>query len=391
MKELAMEKGGSLVVLGVLAAIVAMTSCDKSGESPKGRKSEEALASETSTHPPMKFKTVRYVDKHGIGIEAFRMLIPTDWTFDGEIRWVLDNPGMPAVACFRITSPDGKNEVETFPNQAFFWTTNQMTLQNKPVGSKYFGAEVRRPVGAMHALKSIVLKRFRSGHKNLRIVSEERLPDLARSLGAGQSQPGISVSADGASIRVEYKLGDAVKEEEIYAVVESFSFPVQSMFGTQTNTMWTVDYIFSFKSDKGQLDEQTKLFQTIVASFKLDPQWFSKYNQVVEYLIQRQIQQIHSIGELSRIISRTHNDISDMMMETYNNRQNVYDKISENFSRNIRGVDGYYDPAKGETVELPSGYNEGWVNGLGEYILSDNPNYNPNVGSNQNWQRMEKK
>ena len=169
----------------------------------------------------------------------------------------------------------------------------------------------------------------------------------------------------------------------MYAVFESFSFPMQSMFVTQTNTMWGVGYIFSFKSDKGKLDEQTKLFQTIVSSFRLSPRWFSKYNQVVEYLIQQQIRQIQSVGELSRIISRTHNEISDMMMETYNNRQQVYDRLSENFSQHIRGVDEYYDPVEQRRVELPSGYNEGWVNGLGEYILSDNPNYNPNVESNQ--------
>ena len=80
-----------------------------------------------------------------------------------------------------------------------------------------------------------------------------------------------------------------------------------------------------------------------------------------------------------------------MMMETYNNRQQVYDRLSENFSQYIRGVDEYYDPVQQKRVELPSGYNEGWVNGLGEYILSDNPNYNPNVGSNQHWERLEKK
>ena len=230
---------------------------------------------------------MRYVDTQGIGIEAFTMLIPSDWTFDGAIRWVLDNPGMPAVASFRITSRDGKDEVETFPNQSFFWTTNPMTLQLKPVGSKYFGAEVRPPVGPIEALKKIILPRFRKGFKDLRIVSQRELPELASSLGAGQSQPGVRAEAEGASVRIEYKVGERLKEEEIYAVVESFSFPLQTMFGTHTNTMWTVDYIFSFKSDKGRLDEQTKLFQTIVSSFRLSPQWFNKYNQVVEYLIQQ--------------------------------------------------------------------------------------------------------
>jgi hypothetical protein len=80
-----------------------------------------------------------------------------------------------------------------------------------------------------------------------------------------------------------------------------------------------------------------------------------------------------------------------MMMETYNDRQKVYDRLSENFSQSIRGVDEYYSPVDERGVELPAGHNEGWVNGLGEYILSDDPNYDPNVNSNQHWQRMEKK
>ncbi|MEK9137495.1 MAG: hypothetical protein AAB393_10265, partial [Bacteroidota bacterium] len=313
-------------------------------------------------------------------------------SFDGEIRWLLDNPGMPAVANFRVRSKNGMDELEVFPNQSFFWTTNQMILGMFPVGSRYFGAEVRPPVGPIDALKRIVVPRFRKKLEGLNVASEDHLPDLAQTLGAGvQNQPGITSGADGARIRIEYTKNGLRMEEEIYTVVESFSFPIQTMYGTVTNTMWTVGYIFSFKSEKGKLDEKTRLFQTVVSSFKLNPQWFSKYNQVVEYLIQKQIQKIHSIGELSRIISRTHNEISDMMMESYNNRQKVYDRLSENFSQHIRGVDEYYNPVEQRGVELPSGYREGWTNALGEYILSDDPNFNPNEGSNLTWHRMERK
>jgi hypothetical protein len=390
--EINMNRFVLFVVLGVLFFGVLLSACKKFEQSmPKNAASGEEAAATAQSKVALKFKTVSYVDRQGIGIEAFRMLIPTDWSFEGGIRWLLENPGMPAVASFRIRSETGKDELEVFPNQSFFWTTNQMTLQLFPVGSRYFGAEVRPPVGAIAALRDIVIKRFRKGYSELHVVSERQLPDLARSLGAGQSQPGVTAGAEGASVRIEYKLGQSLKEEEIYAVVESFSFPIQSMFGMQTNTMWTVDYVFSFKSDKGHLDDQTKLFQTIISSFRLNPQWFNKYNQVVEYLIQRQIQQIRSVGELSRIISQTHNEISDMMMETYNNRQQVYDRLSENFSQHIRGVDEYYNPVEQKPVELPSGYHQAWTNSLGEYILSDQEDFNPNIGSNQTWQKMEKK
>lgn len=79
----------------------------------------------------MAFKTFVYIDKEGTGIEAFRMPIPSDWVFEGGIRWVLDNPGMPAVAQFRVRNPKGREEFEVFPNQAFFWTSARRTTKSR--------------------------------------------------------------------------------------------------------------------------------------------------------------------------------------------------------------------------------------------------------------------
>jgi hypothetical protein len=107
-------------------------------------------------------------------------------------------------------------------------------------------------------------------------------------------------------------------------------------------------------------------------------------------MAQRQIQQIRSVGEMSRILSQTSNEISDMMMETYNQRQEANDRIAENFSQYVRGVDQYQNPFEEKGVELPSGYNHAWVNNNGEYILTDDPNFNPGVGSNLHWQEMPK-
>jgi hypothetical protein len=341
--------------------------------------------------PMLRFKTFSYVDREGIGIEAFRLLIPSDWKADGTIHWVLDNPGMPAVASFRVSDPLGANEFEIFPNQPFFWTNNPMVRQLFPVGSKYFGSEVRAPVRVLEALEQIVLRRFRVRAAHMQVVGEQLLPDLAKTLGAGKAEPGVSAWAEGGKIRIQYEQAGTPLEEEIYGIVESYSFPIQTMTGVATNTLWTVDYLFSFKAKKGALDAHAKLFQAIATSFRLNPQWFNKYTQVVEYLIKRQIQQIHSIGELSRIISQTHNEISESSLQSYYDRQAVYDRVAENFSQHIRGVDGYYDPYEQRTVELPSGYRHAWTNNLGEYILTEQEDFNPNIGSNLHWEMMDRK
>jgi hypothetical protein len=383
----------SLIVL-VIVFSAGLLACQKSDQEQQARKGldQSGMSSAKEEKGTIRLKTLVYVDHQGIGIEAFRVLIPCEWKFEGGIKWILDNPGMPAVASFRIHNPNGLEELEGFPNQAFFWTDNPTQLQLFPVGSRYFGSEVCPIVGPVDALRRIILPRFRGNVRDLRIVREEELPDLAKSLGAAtQSLPGLSTSADGARLRIQYQRGGKWMEEELYGLVESMSFPIRSMFGQFTNTNWYVDYLFSFKAEKEKLDANSKLFQTMATSFRVNPQWFNKYNQVVQYLIQKQIQHIRNLGELSRIISQTHNEISDMMMQSYNQRQDVYDRVAENFSHYVRGVDQYYNPVEQKPVELPSGYRQAWTNSLGEYVLSDQEDFNPNVGSNQTWQKMERK
>jgi len=340
----------------------------------------------------VKFKTVQYIDKDGIGIEAFRILIPSDWKFEGGIYWTnLDNPAMPAVSAIKVSNPDGSEELETFPNQMFFWTDNPMTMSMFPAGSRYFGAEVRQPTDSLGYIENILIQRARGDVSGLRIMEKQKLPELAKQLVAGQQQPGIKTSVDSGKVRIEYQKNGKIYEETIFAVIEYLSFPIQSMYGTTTNTNWIGDYLFSFKAEKGKLDASTKVLQTMVNSFQVNPQWFNKYNQLVQYLIQNQIRRIQAIGQISRIISQTSNEISDMMMQSYNDRQATYDRISDNFSQMIRGVDSYYNPIEQKSVELPSGYGNAWTNSLVEYILSDDPNYNPNIGSNLNWQEMKMK
>jgi hypothetical protein len=241
-------------------------------------------------------------------------------------------------------------------------------------------------------LRQVVLPRFRSHVTNLNIIKEETVPELAAAIRAtSQQQGGIISNFDAAKVRVEYNVSGRNMEEEIYAVVESYSFPVQSWGQVTYNTTWTVDYIFSYKAMKGKLEPASKIFETITYSFQTNKYWYNKYVQLVEYLIKAQIQQIHNVGEFSRKLSQISDEIREDNLKSWYDRQAVGDRIAEDFSQYVRGVDEYYDPIEGRPVELPAGYDNAWSNANGEYIISDNPNFNPNVGSNLNWEPMKKK
>ena len=350
-----------------------------------GRKADEKVQQ-------LKFRHFSFVDQQGTGLEVFRFLIPVDWQFEGGINWVLDNPAMPATIPFRVFNTRGKDEFEAFTNRCFFWTTNLGLLGMFPPGTKYFGSTVKLPVNAQTALKQIIIPDERRGYQNLKIISQSDLPELVEALGAGKQAKGFGSSkATGAKMRFSYTKNGTEMEEEIYAVVEKMTFPVKSATGLFFNTIWFVDYIFSFKGEKGKLENQTKNFQTITSSFRLNPRWYAKYSNVIEYLAQQQITQIRSVGEFSRMLSQMSDQMRSEQLQQFESRSNVYDKVSEKFSDNTLGIDRYYDPFEERQVELPSGFNHAWCNNNGEYVVTDNPNYNPNVGSNSDWKELQKK
>ena len=115
----------------------------------------------------------------------------------------------------------------------------------------------------------------------------------------------------------------------------------------------------------------------MVFSVRINPSWLNKYLQVQQMWIQNQMQAIRSAGELSRYLSRTSAEISDMNMRAWEERQASQDRLSREFSEYIRGVETYVDPVNSRNVELPSGFGNVWTNGS-DYILSDSPGYNPN-------------
>ncbi len=337
-------------------------------------------------------KTVTCNDQQGIGMEAFRLLIPATWEFEGGIHWLLNNPGMPAVIAFRAYNPQGQEAFEVFPNISCYWTNNPMVRMTFPVGSFYFGNEVRPPLQALQALQEMVIPRYRGQMAGLQIIAQEHLPDLPKALQAGSpAAPSTPTEADGGRVRIHYPRASQEVEEDLFGVVEVNRMTMPVMLGTMDVIFWMVEYLFSFRALAGQLDHLSDTFMGIVRTFRLNPQWYGRYMQVSQYLIQNQIQQIQHVGQISRIISQTNNQISDMIMDSYNQRQATMDRLSNQFSQSIRGVDEYNDPFAGRGVELPGGYSHAWSNALGEYIVSDDPNFNPNIGSNATWEPMQRK
>lgn len=151
---------------------------------------------------------------------------------------------------------------------------------------------------------------------------------------------------------------------------------------------WYIDYVFSFKAGRNMLDSQAKVFQTMGYSLKVNPRWFAKVANVREMLAQNAIRGIKAIGRIGDMVARAGSNLREDQMRDWERRQQANDRIVQNFTDNIRGVERFNDPFAGKEVELPSGYGRAFANNLGEYIVTDSPSFNPNVGSNLRWEEM---
>jgi len=312
--------------------------------------------------------------------EAFRMLIPSDWRVEGGVVW---HPELATLAysAMRISSPSGPERLEVFPVLPFTWS--ERGYIGFPQGSLYLGQIVQPPVDIPAFLQQAVLPQYR-GDVSPRITGGEDLPDVANAIGASIQEPGATKRVVARRTRIEYQEGGRSLEEDVYCVMV-----YTQTYLTPGITMWGPERLFGFRAEKGKLDAQTPLLYAMGSSLWISPSWFNKYLQLRDMWIQNQMAAIRSAGELSRYLSRTSDEISAMRQEAWEQRQASQDRISQQFSEYIRGVETYHDPFQDRPVQLPSGYNDVWVSRNGEYILSTDVNFNPNVATQGTWQRID--
>ncbi len=347
----------------------------------------DASAWNSSSPNVQTFVTYKYIDPM-TGMEAFRLLIPKGWKAQGSIKWS-SNPALPAQSRFCFYNPNGPEEFNLFPTRTYFWTDNRMFLSTNPPGSLRFGSLVAEPIGLHEAFTGVIIPGSGRGMKNVRITSEKNVPELAK-LAAGVPVQGVRSSAQGGKMRIEYPEKGRQMEEEIFAAVSQFviTLPGSGYSGNYFINYWFIDYVFSFKDEKGKLDSKTKTWQTIIYSLKVNPAWFAKVVNVKEMLAQQQMRNIRAIGRIGEMVAQAGSKMREDQQRDWERRQQVQDRIAQNFSDYIRGVDRYHDARAGKEVELPSGYGNAWANNLGEYIVTESPGYNPNIGSNQHWEQL---
>lgn len=331
-----------------------------------------------SAKDSLRFTRLSVKDPGINNIEAVSFLIPAGWKAKGGVQWFPEYSIL-ANLLMSVGDPATGAAIEFLPIQNFIWLT-QMVVPMQP-GTNYLGNILWQPIADVSQfIQFFYMPKTLRHLQGARVVSRDNLPDLAaevaRSIG-GQA------TVKSARIRYEYQLGGRPWEESVYCTLVYTNW--------QMGTIWSVQSAYSFRAPKGQLDRLTPLMNTTVSSARLSQEWYGGYMYVQKLFQDRMNQNIRDAAAISATITRNSEEIRRMFSESYRQRSESQDRISQSFSEYIRGVDTYRNPYEGRPVQMPSGYRDAWVNPRGEYLLSNDVGFNPNVGDTTEWRRMDRR
>lgn len=150
----------------------------------------------------------------------------------------------------------------------------------------------------------------------------------------------------------------------------------------------------ALSADKNAYGQAKTDFIASLVNFQINPQWVNANNQYWAQVAQQQnaghqqrMADIQAQGQAILERGRANSAMMDANHQQFMNNLRSDGGHSEfiDYIRDEQNVTNTYD---GQTYKVESGSNYYWMNSNGEYIQTDNPNWNPNTDpayNNQTW------
>ncbi len=391
-----------------------VTGCNNGDKSTPGTNNSDTHKSASSKFTEgedyTEFTRARVMDKAGFNqpVEAFSLLIPKNWTFDGGIIW---NP--PGTDCagtnqgIKAVSPDGKYSFEMLPNYMWSFTNDQQPGQfNQRAGNSSY-CSYGEPLNAEAYFKNVFAP---SDLGNPEVISVNENPGGVQSMQEsyektrremmryGSSQ--VNFFPSGINARVKWSNGT---QAIIICGVTIIETVVPNNYNGTSNKIYTstASERIVFMHPAGESEKAANLLSVIMSSIRTNTAWKNSVDNF--WLDVREKRQIAHIGRINMLDEQTRQmgenaikkgqqnlNSMDANMRSWEAAQQSGDRIHTNFVKAIREVENYRDETG--KVELSSGYNHAWSRSDGSsFIMSDNPNFDPSsVFSDQRWKEMKK-
>jgi hypothetical protein len=291
-----------------------------------------------------------------------------------------------------------------FPGWGWAWADDPMmrqAMQNQNAMTAQLGGartELGPPMSARDFLTRIAVPRLRPGAK---VLGVEPIPDLEQPLQsqvkqaqtlAAQAGVQMRLKADHGRARIQLPAGKLPAEEWLTAVVYTRATAMPSMnpaTGQMVHSAMyqsSADQLFALRAPPGELPAHEKLFRTVLSTVRVDPTWQARVAQVQSNMAAANVQ---GARDRSKIIAQSAEDTRRIIREGYENRQRSEDRNAERWSDAMRGVQNFRNPSTGEDVKLSNEYAHAWVNGDGEYVMSNSSGFKPGDVLQGNWTQLQ--
>jgi len=326
-------------------------------------------------------------DKQVTKGNAVLFLLPQGWQQNSQLDWDAQNTQFPASAFLHVNNPDNTAQLHIFKTAFYTLLNSSMQYAGIGVGTKYMGGTVVANMpsnttdAAMRTLNEMNVLPADLKITDTKVVKIESTNPI--DIQARQQNPQVQFISDNVISK-----GTFTKNGENYTLLVN-AYVNGTVNKSLNFSNWQVlPIVFFIKQDANE-KENTELCETILKSIRYTPAFLAAQQQVIKFLTDQYYQGVRNIAAISQQISRNNDAMIASIDKSYEQANSSYKPSNDGFSNYIKGVENYTD-GNGSTYELPSSYNNAWKNGNGEIILSSESNYNPNIGSTQNWEQLNK-
>jgi hypothetical protein len=355
--------------------------------------------SATKTTPGKYFlmKRVQLIDQGlGAGRPAYDLMIPKDWQFKG---WV--NVGVAEGGCFAdwfsvvgdAKSADNSIELQILPKYTWQYIDDpagQRQMQQKNAFDAKFNIKpcpVRAPVKAEEFLRRDLIEKYDKGKTVVAVESFPELDQIVRyRIGlppTGGDANGIHTEAARARLSFNDDKGQPV-EEWLTAEIIVRRIPMGARGAAYD---WHAVNVMSFRTPKGQLDANDRLFKLMASTLRPEPEWQKWSNDVIAALYQKKQEEA---AKQQQIILEFQQKVVDTMNDVIAYQQSGSMQSANGASQLIREVQTFRDPTTGSTFELSNKFDNAWRDPNSQYyVMSDDANFNPNGNISGNWTQLQ--
>ena len=289
-------------------------------------------------------------------------LVPAGWKVKDEIHWMPLNYGTPVIGKSTITSPDGTESLE------------RVSALSVNYGSSTMGRNGIPPPQDFGAFLASLWARENPGVR-YKIVDKSQTPIKSKS---GQF---YTYSYEG-SVKISFEKNGKPMMVKGFARVDGYQ--TQPLGAAMVSEgQWTISNITAMTAPANKLPSAVKLFSIPIASYQIDPHYFSLILRVQRGAIASAYNSSQNALALSRHLAHNQSAISKDIMSVYQNRSRVMDNMNEKFDDYIRGLDTY-TTKNGTKIKLPNWHAHLYTDGQGDYYYSDKPG-----GVNKGWQVLK--